>query len=94
MTTTDTSYAFCSKKGKALHQGVVTMEILRHDHQYEVIYLASPSDALKSLLNLDHTEKAKVMVWPNAHQDVHPHRWMLACDTLTNECGAIFPPRE
>lgn len=89
-----TDYASATKDLSAFHQSIVTMEILRHQYLVRVVYQSSPQQALQYLSTMDYTDKKDVLVWLDAHQDVHPLDWMFAYDTLTNECGSIFPPRE
>ncbi|KAF2025420.1 hypothetical protein EK21DRAFT_76445 [Setomelanomma holmii] len=87
-------YACFSKLPIALHQGVVLLEILRHQYPFQIHYATSPETALEYLSTLSEFEKRKAMVWLNAHLDVHPHTWMVAYDTLSHIRGSIFPPRD
>jgi hypothetical protein len=89
-----TDYACHTKRLSALHQAVVTPEILRHQHLVQIAYRKSPNDALALLTTMKHRDKKKVLVWLDVHQNVHPYDWMFAYDMLTHECGAIFPLRE
>lgn len=87
-------YAFSSSEYRALHQGVLVSEILRHHYRYQIIYMRSPNEARDYLASLPYTKKKSILVWLDAFQDIHPHEWMHAYDTLSNECKAIYPPRE
>ncbi|KAF2819487.1 hypothetical protein CC86DRAFT_248873, partial [Ophiobolus disseminans] len=89
-----TAFAFSGRTLQALHQGVMTGEILHHRYPYRILYMKSPAAAVEYLGTLDALEKKGIMMWLVAHQDVKPSTWTFAYDTLTHECGSIFPPRE
>jgi hypothetical protein len=88
-----TDYASGTNTSVALHQGVVTLEVLRCQYPYSVLYTRSPAAALGVLSNMSEPEKKKAIVWLNGHYDIHPHTWMTVYDTLSHECGSIYPRR-
>lgn len=87
-------YARSKPNLRALHQGILMAEVLRHQYPYEIIYLDSVEVALKLLATKSQAEKKSITVWLDVLQDAHPYTWMHAFDTLTHECGVIYPPRE
>ncbi|EDU44661.1 hypothetical protein PtrSN002B_004050 [Pyrenophora tritici-repentis] len=88
------TFTYTGKIYSALHQTIVTTEHLHQTYPFQITYLSSVSAALSHISTKTTAEKKNLLIWLDALQDIHPYTWARAYDSLTHECGAIYPPRE
>ncbi|PSN58547.1 hypothetical protein BS50DRAFT_158636, partial [Corynespora cassiicola Philippines] len=86
-----TRYVYHDSTKRVLHQGVVVMEALMHEHKMEVVYHTSWKNARNWLVRQGEREKTLVFLHYTMASD--QRAFTKAYDTLGFECSRMYPLR-